>query len=296
VKPLTLGEIVPLEAYGPLRAAYRERVIAHKRHRRLALGEQATLLFEDRETLRFQVQEMLWVERIADPTRIQAELDVYNPLMPGDGELSATLFLEVTEPAQIRPTLDRLVGIDRHVGLVLGEGEDERALPAVFDAGQFEADRIAAVQYLRFRLDPRDRERLADPCQRARVRCTHPGYRREDELPTALRRALVDSLGCEPEPLLRPSGAPAAPARLLFETPHVRARFAPGSADFAHVIVEPVAAVASLLEADAPLAGELLEAVQRVAAELVARHAGCRIETEVGGAPGLRWHVIAHSA
>ena len=122
MRPLRIEEIVPLDRYGSLRDAYRQRVIAYKRSRRVALGERATLLFEDRETLRFQVQEMLWVERIREPDKVQAELDVYNELMPAAGELSATLFLEILESSEIRPTLERLVGLDRHVQLVLGEG------------------------------------------------------------------------------------------------------------------------------------------------------------------------------
>jgi hypothetical protein len=209
VRPLEPGEILPLERYAAARDAYRERVIAHKRARRVALGEQATLLFEDRETLRFQVQEMLWVERIAEPAKVQAELDVYNELMPGESELSATLFLEITEAAAIRPTLDRLLGIDRHVQLVLGEAPDETVIAARFDERQFEAARISAVQYLRFPLDAGARERLADLRVRARLRSSHPRYRREAELPPAVRASLVASLAREPEPLLRP-GQPAA--------------------------------------------------------------------------------------
>ena len=89
---LEVGEMVDLERYGRLRADYRDRVIAYKRKRRLAVGENVTLLFEDRETIRFQVQEMLWVERIADPARVQDEIDVYGELLPCPRELTATLF------------------------------------------------------------------------------------------------------------------------------------------------------------------------------------------------------------
>jgi hypothetical protein len=204
VRRLRRDEIVPIALYGPLRDAYRERVIAYKRSRRMALGELVTLLFEDRETLRFQIQEMLWVERIADPGKVQGEVDVYNELMPGDGELSATLFVEIAEASEIRPTLDRLIGIDRHVLLVLGEGPDETAVRARFDPRQFEAERISAVQYLRFPLGPAERERLADLRLRARLRCDHPHYAREEEVPPAVRASLVASLAREPETLLRP--------------------------------------------------------------------------------------------
>jgi hypothetical protein len=203
MRPLRIEEIVPLDRYGPLRDAYRERVIAYKRTRRVALGERATLLFEDRETLRFQIQEMLWVERIREPEKVQAEIDVYNELMPGAGELSATLFLEILESSEIRPTLERLVGLDRHVQLVLGEGAAETPFHAEFDPRQLEEQRISAVQYLRFPLGDEGSRRLGDSSLRARVRADHPHYRREDELPPAVRESLVATLVREPAALIR---------------------------------------------------------------------------------------------
>jgi hypothetical protein len=202
VRPLRIEEIVPLDRYGSLRDAYRQRVIAYKRSRRVALGERATLLFEDRETLRFQVQEMLWVERICAPDKVQAELDVYNELMPAAGELSATLFLEILESSEIRPTLERLVGLDRHVQLVLGEGESETPFHAQFDRRQFEEERISAVQYLRFALGEDGSRRLSDSGVRARVRADHPHYTREEEMPPAVRESLIASLAREPAALL----------------------------------------------------------------------------------------------
>ena len=105
MRPLALDEIVDRERYKKMRPAYRDAVIAHKRDRRVALGDRVTLVFEDRETLRFQVQEMLWIERIDDADRIQQELDVYNELMPAEHELSATLFVEIIDLAEIRPEL-----------------------------------------------------------------------------------------------------------------------------------------------------------------------------------------------
>jgi hypothetical protein len=210
VRPLRRFEIVPLDRYGPLRDAYRERVIAYKRTRRVALGEIATLLFEDRETLRFQVQEMLWVERLHEPEKVQTELDVYNELMPGDAELSATLFLEITEAAEIRPTLERLVGLDRTLLLLLGDEPETTRIPAAFDARQLEAGRISAVQYLRFPLAGDARARFVDPDVRARLRVEHPNYRREEEIPPAVRASLIESLAREPRPLLQPQDTPTA--------------------------------------------------------------------------------------
>jgi len=143
VRPLTLDEIADLDTYERLRPRFHERVVALKRDRRVPVGERVTAVFENRETLRFQVQEMCRVERIADPRKVQQELDVYNELVPGENELSATLFIEITDLESIKPELDRLVGLDEHVSLWIG---DER-IPASFDPKQMEEDRISAVQY-----------------------------------------------------------------------------------------------------------------------------------------------------
>jgi hypothetical protein len=130
------------------------------------------------------------VERIDDPGAVQRELDVYNELMPGEGELSATLFIEIPELSRIKEELDRLVGIDEHVSLVLGD----EAVPARFDPKQREADRISAVQYIRFALGPEQRARFADPAVPARLRIDHPAYRHEAPLPPAVRASLAADL------------------------------------------------------------------------------------------------------
>ena len=152
---------------------------------------------------------MLWVERIAEPAKVQAELDVYNELMPGEAELSATLFVEITEASEIRPTLERLVGLDARCCWCSARSPTRRGFPRASIPRQLEAARISAVQYLRFPLDARARARFADPRVRARLRVEHPSYRREEEIPPAVRAALIASLAREPEPLLQPQDTPA---------------------------------------------------------------------------------------
>jgi hypothetical protein len=291
VRPLTPGEIVDRERYAALRDDYRDAVIAYKRRRRVALGDRVTLLFEDRETLRFQVQEMLFVEGIREPERVCHELDVYNELMPTPRELSATLFIEITEPERIRSELDRLLGLDERVALGLGEGSDARWIRASFDRRQLEAGRISAVHYLRFAFDEDAAARLADPRVRGRLRCDHPNYRCESEIPAPVRESLIAGLAGEPAPLLAASGAAAQP-ELLFSGSRVRALRPAGAGG--HVVVEPLEPVASLLEVGDDLLGELMQAVRRAAAWLVERHGACRIQVDVGrGASGLRWHLRA---
>lgn len=295
MRPLAREDVVSLDAYPALRDAYRDAVIAYKRTRRAPIGESVTLLFEDRETLRFQVHEMLWVERIGEPEKIQHELDVYNELMPGERELSATLFVEITDPEQIRPALDRLIGIDEHVSLELGEGDDRESVRAQFDPKQMEEDRISAVQYIRFALDEAQAERFADPSVPAQLRIDHPNYERRTAIEPTTRAALARGLAQEPEPLLplrRASaggGAPGAGSGARVRSVAPETPRAPG-----HVVVEPVEPAGSLLDLDPELEAELLAAVKRAAAEVVRAHGSCRIHTDLGGTErGVRWHVHA---
>ena len=114
--PIRLEDILGRERYGTERDAIRRRLIAHKRARRVAVGDCLTFVFEDRATIWYQVQEMLWVEQVTDLDAIRDELAVYNQLLPGPGELSTTLMVEIEDQARIREELQRLIGIDEYVG------------------------------------------------------------------------------------------------------------------------------------------------------------------------------------
>lgn len=293
MKPLVAEELVAHERYASVRPAYRSAVIAYKRSRRLAVGENVTLLFENRETIRFQVQEMLWVEGIRTPNRIQHELDTYNELVPAPGHLSATLFVDIPDGEAIRPTLERLIGIDECVALVLG-ASDEHVIRARFDPKQMEEDRLSAVQYIQFSLDEVQQRIFCDPQQPARLVIDHPNYRREVEIAIETRTSLIGDLLREPDCLLPELDASeeAAPPEILFETGNVRAvrparPLAPG-----HVVVEPIRARTTLLDADPDLLAELMIAVQRVARQIVRDSGSCRVQTQLedDSAP-LCWHV-----
>jgi len=209
MKPLTIHEIQNLHEYELGRADFRRRVIDLKKRRRVALGPLMTLVFENRDTVRFQVQEMLRVERIAAPEKVQDEIDVYNELLPRDGEVAATLFIEVTEPDQVQPTLDRFIGLDEPGQLVLEAGGE--SAPARFAAGQSREDRISAVHYVRFALGPGARRALAARGEAA-LSVRHAGY----DARTALPRETVEELGAT---CLRPDSKrfpprPHGPTRL----------------------------------------------------------------------------------
>lgn len=291
MSPLTLDEIVSLDRYDELRPAYREAVIRHKRDRRLAVGDRVTLVFEDHETLRFQVQEMCWIERIRDPAKVQAEIDVYNELLPQDDELSATLFVEITDVPEIRPELDRLIGIDEHVSIALGDD----VIRARFDPKQLEEDRISAVQYIRFAFSADQARRFREAG--ARVRIDHPNYRCDTEIPAAVQESLARGLSAAPETLLEvPPGSAVGRAadEILSETPRVRVVRPAHPVGPGHVVVEPVDESAGLLTADPDLLAEILDAVRAAAREMAARHGRCRVQTEVGPDAGRpRWHVLA---
>jgi hypothetical protein len=150
MKKLTREDIVSNEKYLHERDDRRKTMIALKRKRRVEVGPQLSFTFENRETLKYQIQEMMRVERIQDEDKIQFEIDTYNSLIPEPGSLSATMFIEIQEPNQIKSTLDRLQGLDRPGVVLLKLGGEQ--IPAQFEPGHSKEDRISAVHYLMFAL------------------------------------------------------------------------------------------------------------------------------------------------
>ena len=287
MRPLERDEIVPLGPYARLRDAYRRAVIEHKATRRLEVGPSVMLLFEDRETLRFQVQEMLWVERISAPAQVQHELDVYGELLPGPGELSATLMVQITEPGRIRAELDRLIGIDEHVVLVLGSSDATERIAARFDPKQLEEERISAVQYIRFRVTPEQVSRLADEGVAAAVEIDHASYCHRAELPPAVRASLVAGLRAAPASLL-PAWSPEAPAAAgpIFENAAARVLADPASGGLR---VEGRAPLAALDETGWR---DLLEALRLASLETIGSAGAARVEGDLAVDAPARWCVV----
>jgi len=150
-RPIALSDVINFFEYEKVREERRRRVIALKQKRRVQVGSFLSFVFENRETLLFQIQEMCRAERIIDDAKVQEEIDVYRALLPGPAELSATVFIEITEKDQIKPVLDRFMGIDtgRHVWLEMGKGI---VVPGVFEAGHSDEEKgkLAAVHFVRF--------------------------------------------------------------------------------------------------------------------------------------------------
>src|SRR5947207_9258745 len=118
MRPIALDDILGRERYGQVRDAVRRRIIEHKRARRVAVGDRLSLVFEDRATVWYQTQEMLWVEHVTDLDAIRDELAVYNQLLPGERDLAATLLIELRDQERMRDEIRQLVGLDRHLALV----------------------------------------------------------------------------------------------------------------------------------------------------------------------------------
>lgn len=151
MEKLSRKSLFSLEQYAAQRNDFREQVIAHKRNRRLELGTNATLYFEDRLTMQYQVQEMLRIERIFEASAIQEELDAYNPLIPDGTNWKATFMIEFPDERERRAMLRRLIGIEEKVWLQIGDGEKIRAI-ADEDLERADGEKTSAVHFLRFEL------------------------------------------------------------------------------------------------------------------------------------------------
>ncbi|MBA3540599.1 MAG: DUF3501 family protein [Deltaproteobacteria bacterium] len=187
VRPITRRDIKGPKLYGPIRDDQRNRVIALKRPRRVLVGDRVSLVFENRHTLTLQIEEMCRAENLTRDDQIEAELEVYNELMPTESSLSATLFVELPPDADPYVVLKELVGLDEHVVLHIGP----HALRAAFEPGRSTADKISAVQYVRFPLTPEARAALQVANTPIALEIDHPSYRYRVECPDALRASLA---------------------------------------------------------------------------------------------------------
>jgi hypothetical protein len=192
VKPVTLKEIVPFEQYEILRPRLRPLFIAEKDRRRLAVSENLTLLFENGQTVLYQIEEMLRTEHMTEEGAIRHEIDTYNELLPRPGELSATMLIEYADTIQRDSSLRELVGLENHTWICLGPRREK----ARYDQRQMSTDRISAVQFVRFPLgglDPAEFLALADDGKIV-IETDHPKLQASARITGALARALAQDL------------------------------------------------------------------------------------------------------
>jgi len=189
MKKIVLDDILGFAAYEQVREKFRNDIIDKKKRRRIALGDRVSVVFENRDTVTFQIQEMLRAEKITDLDKIREEITVYNELIPDTDELSATLFLEIEDQSHLREDLLKFLGIDEAVFLKVGE----RSIQGRFEEGHSKEDKISAVQYVRFTFDPQTRQAFRAG-ERGELIIDHPNYKARVALAPDTQQSLAEDL------------------------------------------------------------------------------------------------------
>ena len=192
MKPLLQTDLLSMTDYERQREQFRSHIIALKQRRRISVGPLITLIFENRETLRFQTQEMIRVEHILDPHKVQDELDVYNALMPESGELSATLLIEITEQDRMKEWLDVFMGLDHGETLAIRAGSQQ--IFGQFEGGHSHETKISAVHFVRFRPTASMTAAFADLHVPVTLTVHHREYHAETPVPGSMREEWLKDL------------------------------------------------------------------------------------------------------
>ena len=189
MKPISLDDIRGIAAYEKIRGDFRQKIIELKKKRRVAVGDKVSLVFENRDTVIFQIQEMMRAERITDLDKIREEIEVYNSLIPEPGELSATLFLEIEDQGHLPDDLLRFLGVGEAVFLKVGSSK----IQARFEEGRSKDDKISAVQYVRFPIGADARAAFAAGAE-ATLSIEHPNYQAQGRLEAETRESMLADL------------------------------------------------------------------------------------------------------
>ena len=189
---ITAQSLMSLEAYAKARQDFRAQVLAHKKDRTASLGEHVTIVFEDELTIRYQIQEMLRVERIFEEAGIRDELDAYNPLIPDGSNWKATLMIEYPDVEERHAMLARLKGVEDRVWVQV-DGEERVNAIADEDLERENDEKTSAVHFVRFELTPAMKGALARGARLA-LGVDHAAYSVGIEADTAVRAALVKDL------------------------------------------------------------------------------------------------------
>ena len=193
---ISADSLLSLEAYSRERNAYRSRVIAHKKLRTVHVGEHVTLIFEDEITIRYQVQEMLRIERIFEPEGIRGELEAYNPLIPDGSNWKATMLIEYPDEAERHRRLAELKGVEARIWVeVEGPSGKFARVYAIADEDMERAneEKTSAVHFLRFELAPEMCARLKGGAGLS-IGVDHPNYRASAPVSPAVRQSLAADL------------------------------------------------------------------------------------------------------
>ena len=190
---ISRDSLMSLEAYHKARPEMRKQIIEHKKIRTVHLGNHISLLFEDELTLRYQVQEMLRIEKIFEDEGIQSELDAYNPLCPDGSNFKATMLIEYGNVAERRVALSKLIGVEDRLFIQV-EGQPRVYAIADEDLERETEEKTSAVHFVRFELTPDMKSALKNGAQMM-VGCDHPNYPAHvEELPSDTLSALLKDL------------------------------------------------------------------------------------------------------
>jgi hypothetical protein len=190
---ITRDSLMSLEAYARARPALRAQIIEHKKIRTVHLGNHMSLLFEDEETLRYQVQEMLRIEKIFEEEGIQSELDAYNPLVPDGSNFKATMLIEYANEVERKAALAKLIGVEDRLFIQV-EGQPRVYAIADEDLDRENDEKTSAVHFVRFELSPAMKQALKNGAQMM-IGCDHPNYPAHlEDLPQETLASLLEDL------------------------------------------------------------------------------------------------------
>ena len=192
MKSLAADNLMNIIEYEKVRHTYRQDIIAYKKNRRISLGPNVMLTFENEKTLTFQIQEIMRAERLVHDEQIQEEVDVYNTIMPPENGLSATLFIEVVEEAKIRPVLNKFIGLTDHQTLYLDINGEK--VYAEFEQGREEENKISSVHYVQFLFSNEQKNNFTDSESETKLGIDYKDYKYTETVPDGLQRSLCEDL------------------------------------------------------------------------------------------------------
>ena len=192
MKTLNKESLLDIIEYEKVRHNYRKEIIDYKINRRIALGPNLTMVFENEKTLSFQIQEIMRAERLVHDEQIQEEIDVYNSIMPPSSGLSATLFIEITDEKKIKSVLNEFIGLTDGYNLYFEIGDEK--LFAKFEEGREEEDKISSVHYLQFHFSEDQKNQLADLTKNVNIVIDYKNYVHSVSVKDEMRQSLVNDL------------------------------------------------------------------------------------------------------
>ncbi len=191
MKKIDLSDIIPYNEYLKIRKEFQDKIIKIKKNRRVQVGDFITFVFENRDTVLYQIQEMIRLEKMTDIKLIRNEIDVFNELIPDENELCATMFIEVFQRHLIKSTLNSLIGIhNQKVFLEVGDV----LVPAIFTDQEMMEAKISAVHYVRFSLDEVDVKNFLNENIPTKIKIKHENYLAEALIPENVRKSLIEDL------------------------------------------------------------------------------------------------------